>query len=162
MNVEQHRALAAGLRALADRSRHASASLRVEQALVAAMERRAGADPLIAAPHSWRISFAAVAAVLLMLVAGAVWSARHQQRAELPTPADGEFVALPGAAALPEIETATIVRVSLPVSALPHYGVQILPAAFSGSVEAELLVAQDGHPRAIRFVHDPDSHRSRP
>jgi hypothetical protein len=65
------------------------------------------------------------------------------------------FVALPGAAVLPDMESANIVRVSLPVAALPAYGIAI--AGFrTESVEAELLVAQDGQARAIRFVHESD------
>ena len=65
------------------------------------------------------------------------------------------FVALPGAAVLPDMESANIVRVSLPVAALPAYGLAISDFR-TESVEAELLVAQDGQARAIRFVNDSD------
>jgi hypothetical protein len=70
-------------------------------------------------------------------------------------------VELPNAAALPEMESASIVRVSLPPSALPQYGMPIVPEMTGISVEAELLVAQDGTPRAIRLVRD-STHRSTP
>ena len=62
------------------------------------------------------------------------------------------FVALPGAANLPQFESGTIVRVELPVASLPAYGVDISPAANDQPVEADVLVGQDGQPRAIRLV----------
>jgi hypothetical protein len=64
----------------------------------------------------------------------------------------GGFVAVPAAADLPRFESGTIVRVELPVSELPGYGVDISPAAGDGPVEADVLVGQDGQPRAIRLV----------
>ena len=51
-------------------------------------------------------------------------------------------------------------RVALPVADLPSYGIQIVPEISVTSVEADLLVAQDGHARAIRLVHSMDSSRS--
>ena len=62
------------------------------------------------------------------------------------------FVALPGAANLPQFESGTIVRVELAVASLPAYGVDISPAANDQPVEADVLVGQDGQPRAIRLV----------
>jgi hypothetical protein len=62
------------------------------------------------------------------------------------------FVALPAAAGLPQFESGTIVRVELPVSVLPDYGVDISPVTGDGPVEADVLVGQDGQPRAIRLV----------
>lgn len=61
------------------------------------------------------------------------------------------FVAVPGAASLPQFESGTIVRLELPVSVLPEYGVDIFPAA-GQPVEADVLVGQDGQARAIRLV----------
>jgi hypothetical protein len=62
------------------------------------------------------------------------------------------FVALPGTAELPQFESGTIVRIELPVASLPAYGVDISPAANDQPVEADVLVGQDGQPRAIRLV----------
>ena len=62
------------------------------------------------------------------------------------------FVALPGTAGLPQFESGTIVRIELPVASLPAYGVDISPAADDLPVEADVLVGQDGQPRAIRLV----------
>jgi len=59
---------------------------------------------------------------------------------------------LPGTAGLPQFESGTIVRVKLPVASLPAYGVDISPAADDQPVEADVLVGQDGQPRAIRLV----------
>jgi hypothetical protein len=62
------------------------------------------------------------------------------------------FVALPGTAGLPQFESGTILRVELPVASLPAYGVDISPAADDQPVQADVLVGQDGEPRAIRLV----------
>jgi hypothetical protein len=62
------------------------------------------------------------------------------------------FVALPGAASLPEFESGTIERVALSLSSLPVYGVDIAPDAAANPVQADLLVGQDGQARAIRLV----------
>jgi hypothetical protein len=63
-----------------------------------------------------------------------------------------EFLTLPGAAGLPDLESGSVVRVELPVAALPEYGVDIVPDPARSTVQADLLVGQDGQPRAIRLV----------
>jgi hypothetical protein len=63
-----------------------------------------------------------------------------------------EFVALPGAASLPRFESGSIVRVDLPLSSLAAYGVDISTSGGKGPIKADLLVGQDGEPRAIRLV----------
>jgi hypothetical protein len=63
-----------------------------------------------------------------------------------------EFVALPGAASLPRFESGSIVRVDLPLSSLAAYGVDISTSGGKGPVKADVLVGQDGEPRAIRLV----------
>jgi hypothetical protein len=62
------------------------------------------------------------------------------------------FVALPGAAGLPDFESGEIVRMEIPLTSLPAYGIEILPDAQGSPVEADLLVGQDGQARAIRLV----------
>jgi hypothetical protein len=73
-----------------------------------------------------------------------------------PQPAaDGQvlqFVALPTAVGLPALESGRIVRVELPAAELPAYGFVLEPQPAGGAVEADVLVGQDGQPRAIRFV----------
>jgi hypothetical protein len=70
------------------------------------------------------------------------------------------FVPLPGAAGLPDFESGRIVRVELPLASLPAYGVDMVPDAARSEIEADLLVGQDGQPRAIRIVTQEQS-RSR-
>jgi hypothetical protein len=63
-----------------------------------------------------------------------------------------EFQTVPAAAGLPPLESARIVRLELPVSALPEYGVEIVSYAAVSAVQADLLVGQDGMARGIRLV----------
>ena len=63
-----------------------------------------------------------------------------------------QFVALPNAVGLPALESGRIVRVQFPAAELPAYGFDVTPQPAAGAVEADLLVGQDGQPRAIRFV----------
>ena len=62
------------------------------------------------------------------------------------------FVALPSAIGLPALESGRIVRVALPAAELPSYGFIVEPRPVGGAIEADVLVGQDGQPRAIRFV----------
>ena len=62
------------------------------------------------------------------------------------------FVTLPTAIGLPPIESGRIVRVEMPAAMLPAYGLDVTPDSGAGTVEADVLVGQDGQPRAIRFV----------
>jgi hypothetical protein len=66
-----------------------------------------------------------------------------------------EFVRIPSAIGLPELESGTVLRMELPLTALPEYGLEIAPDAVRTSVEADILVGQDGQPRAIRLI-EPD------
>lgn len=80
-------------------------------------------------------------------------SQRPKPRPQAPPAATPlEFHLVPGAAALPAFESGHIVRMELPVSALPSYGVEIVPDSAREEVTADLLVGQDGHPRGIRLV----------
>ena len=62
------------------------------------------------------------------------------------------FVTLPSAVGLPEFESGEIFRMQIPLTSLPAYGIEIAPDARGTAVEADLLVGQDGRPRAIRLV----------
>jgi hypothetical protein len=68
-----------------------------------------------------------------------------------------EFVRIPSAIGLPELESATVLRMELPLTALPEYGLDIAPDAVRSSVEADILVGQDGQPRAIRLIGRPEA-----
>jgi hypothetical protein len=69
-----------------------------------------------------------------------------------PAPRPIEFLAIPTAIGLPPMESARIVRTELPVSALPTYGLAIVPDAARTAVQADLLIGQDGLARGIRLV----------
>ena len=61
------------------------------------------------------------------------------------------FVELPWTAGLPAFESGEIVRVEVPVASLPAYGFDISSGA-NRSIEADVLVGQDGFARAMRLV----------
>jgi hypothetical protein len=65
-----------------------------------------------------------------------------------------DFVALPGAFALPEFESGRIVRVEVPLTVLPAFGIDLVPDAAPTAVQADFLIGQDGVPRAIRLASD--------
>ena len=157
MTEQQERALAEGLRALAASTRQASASRGVTDAVQAEMARR---EPL---PVRTARAWLPIAAALLLMVGASVWVARqaHMPRATGTIQPAG-FVEIPGAAALPPMESGAIVRVAIPVAALPSYGIPIAPDFGVERVEVDLMVAQDGLPRAIRFVNDSNTSRSTP
>jgi hypothetical protein len=69
------------------------------------------------------------------------------------------FVPLPAAVGLPDFESGEIVRMELPVTSLPAYGLEIAPDARQSPVEADVLVGQDGQARAIRLVPSSETDR---
>lgn len=66
--------------------------------------------------------------------------------------ADASFYPLPEAEALPAVESAMVVRVQLPVSSLQLMGVPVGEGPADASVQAELLLGQDGLARGVRLV----------
>jgi len=62
------------------------------------------------------------------------------------------FVPLPWAAGLPDFDRGEIVRMDIPLTSLRLYGVEIPADAWDRPVRADMLVGQDGQPRAIRLV----------
>ena len=75
-------------------------------------------------------------------------------RASTPrtTTNDGAFITLPAAIGMPDFESGVIVRLELPLAALPAYGFEFVPGSKT-PVEADLLIGQDGQARAIRLVN---------
>jgi hypothetical protein len=163
MNEQQQRALAAGLKALAGTTRDAGASQRVEEAVLAEARRSASSGATLGVAAATSRRWLPLAAALVMAVGGALYGARTTApvaRGSVIHPQG--FVTLPSAYGLPDMESASIIRIQVPLSALPAYGLLIAPDAVADSIEAELLIAQDGQPRAIRLVNDPLDTRSRP
>jgi hypothetical protein len=66
------------------------------------------------------------------------------------------FVPVPYADDPAALEGGAIVRVTLPRSALPSFGLPITESEGSDSVFADLVVSEDGTPQAIRLVSDAD------
>ena len=66
--------------------------------------------------------------------------------------ADASFYPLPEAEALPALENAMVVRVQLPVSSLQLMGFPVTEERADASVQADLLLGQDGLARGVRLV----------
>ena len=95
----------------------------------------------------WFMAGLATAATILM-----AFSTNLHRAQPAPQPPN-EFVMVPGAAALPAMESGSLVRMEVPVSMLPSLGLAPPPSNRTGSVRADLVVAQDGLPRAARLVN---------
>jgi hypothetical protein len=106
-------------------------------------------------PARRRFSRPAAAAALLALAATIGWMiASRPARPPAPSAAVAlattEFVIWPGAAELPRFESGHLMRMELPVSALPSLGL-VAPPSRAAVVQADVLVGQDGFPRAVRL-----------
>jgi len=60
------------------------------------------------------------------------------------------FVILPGATALPRLESGRVIRIEIPEAELSSVG--LWPPMHAGAVQADVLVGQDGLARAVRLV----------
>jgi hypothetical protein len=83
-------------------------------------------------------------------------AAGHEQAASEPDEDKyaREFVPVPYADDPAALEGGAIVRVILPRSALPSFGLPIIDGDGTDRVFADLLVSEDGTPQAIRLVSD--------
>ena len=114
----------------------------------------------------WHLAaFAAAAAALIAIGVTPALTGRHglpsggATATHTPPPSardarlepPSEFVMVPGAAGLPPMESGTLVRIDVPVAMLASYGVAPPPGR-GATVTADLVVAQDGLPRAVRLV----------
>jgi hypothetical protein len=143
--------------ALAERERAMSVALRrlAHDATVAAIDDRqlqkllASFDAAKSRPRRSRVSVAVSVAASVVIGAGLSvgWKSdapSHRASAVAaaatapPMKAQTAFVVLPGARALPRLESGSVIRVNLPSS--------------DGSIEADVLVGQDGLVRAVRLV----------
>jgi hypothetical protein len=150
--LQRERELSSGLKAVAGLTAAARPAPEMEQRLLEAYAvTHAQASRARTYSRVWR----AAAAVLLIAAGLSTWSVWDVQPAGPANAARGpydEFMPLPIASALPALESGVIVRIELPVAALPRYGVAI-PDTARREVEADLLVGQDGQPRAIRLIN---------
>lgn len=163
--LDEQQAMTAALRALATASRDEQPSEALESDLMAAFHaeataRAAAGEPVAARPVAWLRWWPAAAAVVLAVGALAWWQIAggsvSNERASVDSavgiPECLEFAPLPLAFTLPAFERGEIVRTQIAVAALPVYGIAIPPDPVAPAVTVDLLVGQDGHPRAIRLV----------
>ena len=124
---------------------------------------RAGADELVENSRLLAVRNAATAIGNVDVLgprAASLWNNRQPALAEdtsSRTSSDGEegFIAVPYAPALASGELLRVVRTELYPAALVSLGVDIDPA-WAGKMPAELLVGEDGYPRAVRVSADAD------
>ena len=164
--------LALALRRLADSTNVPAVDPAREMALMAAFDasvRRNAQAPrgAVRRPYWGMAGLSAAAALLIVVVLSPVRAGRHGipstgeqgSPSSLPSSSDrgvqsepGEFVIVPGAVALPPMESGSLVRMDMPVSMLPSLGLTP-PGGHASVVKADLIVGQDGLPRAVRLLN---------
>jgi hypothetical protein len=77
---------------------------------------------------------------------------RRVRRTRRPPPETVDFVALPSAPPIDTTEGGSIVRVTLPRSAMRSFGIAIDELDSPDRVTADVMVGSDGMARAVRFV----------
>jgi len=177
---ERERMMSAALQRVAEASAVPPADPARELALQSAFARANAGWPT-GVTRAW-IRLAPVAAVIAMVVivwglkvrtpsglfqdgpvtpdVAAVQSA-ERQRVKAEASADepdvvldaSSFVAWPGAASGPPLESGTLIRVDLPVSILPALGFWP-PSSAGGDVPVDILIGQDGFARAFRLASE--------
>jgi hypothetical protein len=151
MNDRRDTAMKDALRQLRDEVEVPPVDPARERALLAAFDAH-WARPRQAPPRWAWVATAAMATLTVAL--GSVVSQRTQ-RTMPPGPDQSnepvQFVPWPGAQVLPPLESGELIRVGLPVSALPALGLQP-PSSAASVVQAEIVVGQDGFARAVRLV----------
>jgi hypothetical protein len=78
----------------------------------------------------------------------AIQPAAYERGAEVAI----NFYPLPDADELPPMESATIVRVQLPMSSLRLMGLPVSEDRAAEFIQADMLLGQDGLARGVRFV----------
>ena len=130
-----------------------------EQALLAAFDRPS--TPVRTSARRPIQIVGVAAAALIAAAVGLDWLVVSDRRRVTPSQADvtpprppDGFVLWPGAAAWPPLESGTLIRVELPLAALPALGLEP-PTSTQDRVEAEIVFGQDGLARAVRLVQLP-------
>ena len=118
-----------------------------EAALLAAFDAAHRPAGVAGRRQYWFMAGLATAAAVLM-----AFSSTFHHAGPVPQPPN-EFVMVPGAATLPAMESGSLVRMDVPVAELPALGLTPPPSNRTASVRADVIVAQDGIPRAARLVN---------
>lgn len=160
--------LALALRRLAQASEAPPIDPAREAALLAAFDAASTRAVRVRRPYWGQAGLAAAATLLIVFGLAPIRTGRHgfpsdgdsASHKPLPSTARGvrfdvapsEFVMVPGAAALPALESGSLVRMDVPVSLLPSLGVTPPPTTAT-AVKADLIIGQDGLTRAVRLVN---------
>ena len=155
MSDSGHADLASALRRLAQSAEVPPLDPVRERALLEAFDKAQREQRSPAGSGVWR---GAAAAAALALAATMAWAIVGRSGRPPASPAVSpltttEFVLWPGAAELPTFESGHLMRMEVPVSALRSLGLSP-PASPVGVVQADVLVGQDGLPRAVRLSPD--------
>ncbi|MEO6235953.1 MAG: hypothetical protein ABIQ52_03080 [Vicinamibacterales bacterium] len=143
-----------------------------QSALMAAFDvAHATAEPVVGVRQYWYMAALATAAAVLMaaglspVLTGRYGAPRdpdpatHMPLSSTPRGVQpgphppNEFVMVPGALTLPAMESGSLVRINVPVAMLPSLGITPPATSRGDVVTADLIVAQDGLPRAVRLVN---------
>lgn len=178
-----HLSLAASLHSLSAEFRQGEAPARVEMGLMAAFRTQAGhrARPSMARSWlkpvlAWTSAAAATVALATVLVRGyqppigtpaTVAAPSHPNRVVVQTAAAADvesddesavlgegFVRLPNAQRIEANEDFNVVRVEVPGSAMIEAGISLSEDRAQDTVLADVALASDGTPRAVRLVPD--------
>jgi len=174
-----HRALAAGLHSMSEEWRQTEAPSRVETGLMSAFRSQTGYRVQRPLARSWWtpvVAWASVAAATIALVAVLVRDYRPAPArpgtvaaphrtvlpvAEMASAEDDDasalgegFVRLPNAPRIEPNEDYNVVRVEVPGSAMIEAGISLGEDRAAETVLADVALAADGTPRAVRLVPD--------
>ena len=134
------------LRAVADTDAAAEAPLEIELRLRREFRSRKRTRAV------WRLAWCASAAAVVLVFVGTL---HYRQRAAAPAPPAVEEVVTefyPLMDPAPPFERGRLLRVELPASAMRMVGLPVHAERLSDPVQADVLVGEEGLPRAIRFV----------
>lgn len=159
---ESEQELLSDLRAVAERGASGAPPVLRERLLVE-FRRRSARKRLMA---RWRATGAAAiaAALLLTLLSGnarrflGLTPAERNSTAQsfvqnlVSDATDSDFYPLPEAEGLPPVESATVIRVQMPVASLRLMGLPMHEDGGTGPVQADILLGQDGLARGVRLV----------
>jgi hypothetical protein len=165
-------ALRKGLRALAGQSSRIEAPPRVEAQLRAAFRAqagvRAGGSQFTRARAWWTPVFTWAPVTAALFVLAVLFSGGRVPPAEIATGAgpafvespalvesgavDSGFIPLPNASQIGPNEEVNLVRVEVPRSAMIALGYDVKPEEASASVQADVMLGNDGLARAVRFI----------
>jgi hypothetical protein len=93
---------------------------------------------------SWPLALEALAAAAVIAIA--------ISGSRAPEPVDTGFVPVPFVEPIGPTETAQVVRVRMPVGALAKWGIPVRAVNLNQSIDADVVLGEDGLARAVRFV----------